>query len=110
MIHQSDITQNLLSGLTYQEVSEKLESLGNNISVRESEYIKDAGLNTNSIIDGFLNGSISVITSEESKLMHDLKQELMSRTSSEMKAARERNLARRAVRKIARELCSTISH
>jgi len=98
MIQHSDITQNLLSGLTYQEVNEKLQSLGNNISARENEYIKDAGLNANSIIGGFLNGSISVTTSEESKLIHDLKQELMSRTSSEMKAARERNLARRAAR------------
>jgi hypothetical protein len=96
---QSETAKVDLSTLTYAEVCSKVDALGNIVAFRESEYLKDAGNHMNSAISGFHGGSLSVTTPEEVTLMHDLKQELMSRTGSEMEAARGRNIARRAARK-----------
>jgi hypothetical protein len=91
---------NELSILSYEEINDKLSLVCHDINVREQEVLVGAGVNTNSIVGGLANGSICVKTNEESMIIHNLKQELMARTGIEMLAARKRNLARRAARRV----------
>lgn len=88
-----------LSDLSYQELNNKLSFVCNEIHLRELEASKDRGVNTNSFLSGLASGSISLTSNEETLTIHNLKQEIMARTGSEMRAARERNIARRAARK-----------
>jgi hypothetical protein len=90
-----------LSGLTYKEIESKLTSVCDTISEREKILIQSSGVNTNSVIAGFANGSLSTTTKDEAFSIHLLKQELMSRTGSEMECARKRNIARRTARRLA---------
>lgn len=90
------------SHLSYDEAKEMLNNICNEIKLREEKVIEEAGVNTNSTIAGFCNGSLTVKTTEETLLIHNLKQTLMSKTGEQMEAAKQRNLARRAARKAAR--------
>jgi len=88
-----------LSAFSYKEITDKLTLITGQINLREINRLKCLGVNTNSMLAGLANGFISVVTSEESQVIYELKQEIMSRTVSEMGAARERNLTRRAARR-----------
>jgi hypothetical protein len=92
---------NELSGLTYKEIESKLTLVCDAISEREKKVIQSSCVNTNSMISGFASGSLSTTTKDEVLSIHNLKQELMSRTGSEMERARQRNIARRTARRLA---------
>jgi hypothetical protein len=85
--------------LSTQEINTRLLRITADIRAREDALIADAGASTNSIIGGFANGSLTVMTENEMTEIYNLKQGLMSRTGEEMEAAKLRIIARRAARK-----------
>jgi Mg2+ and Co2+ transporter CorA len=90
--------------------TDSIESLENELSAivsrieqRKDNLVSKAGFCANSTIEGLCDGSISVTTDEERDRIHEIKQELMSRTGEIMENARARNLARRAAKKALRQ-------
>lgn len=83
------------NNLSYQEIEHALTLITDDISERERVCVKSSGFYTNSVVSGFYDGSLSVITDDERLEIFTLKQELMSRSANERIAARNRILARR---------------
>jgi hypothetical protein len=88
--------------VSYQALEDELNDISRQIKMREDALVENAGVNTNSTIAGLHNGAFEVATPDERQRIHDIKQDMMSRTGEQMEAARARNIARRSARKLAR--------